>query len=86
MASVATTASGSSQGAMTSNEIKENWVTAPEGSYGHEIGHRLFLEDSYPNGNGALMDSPPGPIQTNEVDNVLKESFNKFHLELLFFR
>ncbi len=77
MASVAVTTSGSSPGQMAGNVIKENWANAPKGAYAHEIGHRLFLDDDYPGGDGGIMDSPPGPITTTEVDEVLKKSLNK---------
>jgi RHS repeat-associated protein len=77
LASVATEASGGTQGSMAGNEIKQSWATAPKGSYAHEIGHRLMLEDDYPDGSGGIMDSPPGLISTKEVDEILSKSLDK---------
>jgi hypothetical protein len=75
-ASVFTTATGSSLGSMSGNEIKRNQSDAAEGTYAHELSHRHLLPD---NGytKGGVLNSPPEPINTKEVDAILNKSFDK---------
>lgn len=44
---------------------------------GHEIGHTFHLKDNYPNSRGGLMDYPPGPLSSSDVDNIIRNSYVK---------
>ncbi len=77
---VTTDSSGSSLG-LTEGNVKISTNSSDSGVLAHEVGHTLMTgakkEDDYPNGNGGLMDSPAGHVNSREVDRIIENSYEK---------
>lgn len=68
--------SGADQGRTSgATVIRMNFGT-PAGTFSHEVGHTLGLDD---NGytSGGLLNSPPEQISSSEVDTILKLAYDK---------
>ncbi|WP_245569877.1 RHS repeat-associated core domain-containing protein [Flavobacterium soli] len=83
VAPAAVVTTGSSRGALglTQGNVKITVNSSVPGATAHEVAHTLMTgvkkEDDYPGGDGGLMDSPPGQINTKEVDRIIEDSYEK---------